>query len=139
MKTHVLKKGDITKNWHIIDAEGQVLGRMSTKIASLLRGKHKPTYSPHLDCGDNVVVINAKKVHLTADKMNKKEYVYYTGYQSGQRRVPYSELLERKPEFIIMHAVKGMLGKNRLGAKQLKNLRVFAEDHDLNSLKFINA
>ncbi len=137
MKTYVLKKKDIQKNWILVNADGKVLGRLASEVASILRGKHKPYYTPHLDCGDNIVVINAGKIQLTKNKIQTKEFVYYTGYQSGQRRIQYSTLMEKKPEFIISHAVRGMLGKNRLGRKQLKNLRVFKGDHNLKSIKFI--
>jgi large subunit ribosomal protein L13 len=138
MDTYTLKKADIKKQWHLIDAKGQTVGRIASRIAHILRGKHKTCFSPHLDCGDNVVVVNAADATFTSNKITKKKYVYYTGYVGGQREIPYTELLRSKPEFIIQHAVKGMLGKNKLGAKQMKHLRVFAHDHNLQSLKFVN-
>lgn len=125
-KTFSAKPSDIDKKWVLIDAEGQPLGRLCSKIASILRGKHKPTYTPHMDTGDHVVVINAEKVTLSGDKMNSKEYFRHTGYPGGERFKKVSEVLEKDPEFLVMNAVKGMLPKNRLGRKQLTNLRVYA-------------
>ena len=110
----------------MIDAEGEVLGRLASQIAKILRGKNKPGYTPHVDCGDNVVVINAEKVKLTGNKMSDKLYVRHTGYPGGQRFTTPEEYLKKKPEFLIEKAVKGMLPKNRLGAALLKNLKVYA-------------
>ena len=120
----------------VIDAEGQALGRLSSEVAKLLRGKHKANFTPHVDCGDNVIVINAEKINLTGKKWDAKEYIRHTGYPGGQRSLTASELLKKAPERIIEKAVKGMLPKNRLGAKLFGNLRVFVgAEHDLQAQK----
>jgi large subunit ribosomal protein L13 len=124
-KTISANKHTVTKKWVVIDAEGQVLGRLSSRIAAILRGKHKVDFTPHVDCGDNVIVINAAKVRLTGRKMENKEYVRYSLYPGGQRFTPVKLLLDKHPERVIMHAVKGMLPKNKLGAQILRNLRVY--------------
>ena len=114
----------------LIDANGEVLGRLASQIAKILRGKNKPSFTPHVDCGDNVIVINADKVKLTGKKMTEKVYVRHTGYPGGQRFATPAEYLKRKPTFVIEKAVKGMLPKNRLGEALLKNLKVYAgEEH----------
>jgi large subunit ribosomal protein L13 len=115
----------VDKQWVVIDAENQVLGRVSSLIASMLRGKHKPSFTPHVDCGDNVIVINAEKVRLTGNKMTEKEYVSYTGYPGGQRFATPKELLEKFPERVIEKAVYGMLPKTRLGNAIKSNLYVY--------------
>jgi large subunit ribosomal protein L13 len=115
----------VTKNWVIIDAENQVLGRLSSKIASMLRGKHKTNFTPHVDCGDNVIVINAEKVRLTGNKMTEKEYVRYTGYPGGQRFATPAEVLRKHPERVIEYAVYGMLPKNKLGNAIKGNLHIY--------------
>lgn len=124
-KTISANKHTVTKKWVVIDAEGQVLGRLSSRIAAILRGKHKVDFTPHVDCGDNVIVINAAKVRLTGRKMENKEYVRYSLYPGGQRFTPVKLLLDKYPERVIMHAVKGMLPKNKLGTQLLRNLRVY--------------
>lgn len=116
------------RNWYIIDADGEVVGRLCSRIAHVLRGKHKPSYTPHIDCGDCVVVINAEKVRFTGSKMEQKEYLRYTGYPGGQRSTTPKELLEKKPFAVIEKAVKGMLPKNRLGRQMFKKLFVYAGD-----------
>lgn len=121
-----LKKEDATPQWRVIDAEGQVLGRIATKIADILRGKDKPYFTPHVDCGDYVVVINAAKVLLTGDKVEKKEYVHYTGWIGGQKVTSARELLQKHPDRVITLAVKGMLPKNVLSRYLLRKLRVYA-------------
>lgn len=113
------------KEWVLIDAEDQILGRLAAKIATILRGKHKPSYTPHIDCGDNVIVINAEKVRLTGNKLAGKEYIRHTGYPGGQRVVTAEEMLAKHPERLMEKAVKGMLPKNRLGRQMFRNLRVF--------------
>lgn len=125
-KTISANKETVQKEWLLVDAENEVLGRLAAKIAIILRGKHKPSYTPHVDCGDNVVVINAEKIRLTGDKMEAKEYLRHTGYPGGQRIATVKELLAKKPEAIIEKAVKGMLPKNRLGRQIFGNLKVYA-------------
>lgn len=130
-KTVSLNKATVNKEWVIVDATDQVLGRLAAKIALVLRGKHKPGYTPHVDCGDNVIVINAEKVRLTGNKWKAKEYIRYTGYPGGQRVQTASELLTKFPERLVEKAVKGMLPKNSLGSKLFTNLHVFVgADHD---------
>ena len=126
MKTFVLKKGDIEQRWHLIDAEGKILGRLSSQIAKVLRGKTRPTFTPHIGSGDNVVVVNCEKIRLTGKKLQQKKRYYYTGYPGGLREIPYDKLMKTHPERIIQFAVKGMLPKNRLGRKLLKKLHVYA-------------
>jgi len=125
-----MKKDEIAKDWLVVDAEGIPLGRLATQVATFLRGKHKPTFTAHLDMGDNVIVLNAAKVKLTGQKLDKKVYLHHTGYMGGQRVTPMKKLMETRPGDVIMRAVKGMLPKTKLGRAQLKNLRVYAEaDH----------
>ncbi len=115
-----------TKEWVIIDAENMVLGRLASEVAMLLRGKRKANYTPHMDCGDNVVIINSEKVKLTGNKMDDKQYVSHTGYPGGQRHVSPREKMAKKPTWVIEKAVKGMLPKNKLGAALFRNLHVYA-------------
>jgi len=130
VKTYSMKKDEIAKDWLVVDAEGIPLGRLATQVATFLRGKHKPTFTAHLDMGDNVIVLNAAKVKLTGQKLDKKVYLHHTGYMGGQRVTPMKKLMETRPGDVIMRAVKGMLPKTKLGRAQLKNLRVYAEaDH----------
>lgn len=126
MKTYVPKKTEIKKNWYLVDAEGKILGRLASKIAQVLSGKNKPIYTPHLDTGDFVVVINAKKVKVTGNKEKKKIYYHYSGYPGGMKEIVYEKLLEKKPALIIQKAVKGMLPKSKLGRKMFKKLKVYA-------------
>lgn len=116
----------VNKEWIVIDAEGEVLGRLASQVAKILRGKHKPSFTPHVDCGDYVIVVNADKVRFTGKKMTDKVYVRHTGYPGGQRFATPAETLKRKPEFVLQHAVKGMLPKTRLGDALLKNLKIYA-------------
>ena len=125
-KTVSLKAGDIKKEWVVIDATDLVVGRLAARLALVLRGKNKPSFTPHMDCGDNVIVLNADKVRLTGKKMTDKVYVRYTGYPGGQRFTTPKELLAKKPTEVLRMAVKGMLPKNRLGAKLLNNLYLYA-------------
>lgn len=125
-RTISANKNTVTKKWVIIDAEGQILGRLASRIAFILRGKHKPNYTPHVDCGDNVIVINADKVRVTGRKADQKTYVRHTGYPGGQRTVGYREMMAKAPERILTEAIKGMLPKNRLGRRLATNVRVFA-------------
>lgn len=125
-KTISANKATVNKAWLLVDAEGETLGRLSSKVAKLLRGKHKPNFTPHVDCGDNIVVINAEKVALSGNKWSEKTYVRYTGYPGGQRFTTATQLLEKNPAGIVERAVKGMLPKNRLGAELFRNLKVYA-------------
>ena len=125
MKTHSVKPADINKKWVIVDAKGQTLGRLASDISRVLRGKHKPQFVPYLDCGDNVVVLNASDVKLTGNKWREKRYYRHTGYIGGIKETSAEELLEKHPERLVMNAVRGMLPKNKLGRKVLTNLRVY--------------
>lgn len=116
----------VNKQWVVVDAQGEILGRLSSKIAMIIRGKNKPEYTPHVDCGDNVIVINADKVKLTGNKMNDKVYTSYTGYPGGQRFISPRDLLAKHPKRVIEKAVRGMLPKTKLGAKLYTNLYVYA-------------
>jgi large subunit ribosomal protein L13 len=130
MKTHTTKPSEITRDWWLVDADGVVLGRLASEVAKRLRGKHKPTYSPHLDTGDHVVVVNASKVVLTGQKVTQKKMYRHSGYPGGLGEVPYSKLMVEKPELAIEKAVKGMLPSNKLGRAMLKKLKVYAgPDH----------
>ncbi len=128
MKTYIARDKEVqdSKRWYIVDAEGQVLGRMASKIAHILRGKHKPIYSPHQDTGDFIVVINAEKVKLTGKKMEQKTYFRHSGYIGGVTTTPVTLMLERHPERVIEYAVKRMLPKNTLGREMFKKLKVYA-------------
>ena len=125
-KTVSANKETVQKEWFVVDAKDEVLGRLASKVAIVLRGKHKPSFTPHVDCGDNVIVINAEKVKLTGNKMTEKLYVRHTGYPGGQRTQTPEDLLSKKPEAVVEKAVKGMLPKNRLGSEIFRNLFVFA-------------
>lgn len=125
-KTVSANKATVTKQWFVIDADAEILGRLSSKIAMVLRGKNKPSFTPHVDCGDNVIIINAEKIKLTGSKMDDKVYVRYTNYPGGQRFTSPKELLIKHPTRIVQKAVRGMLPKNRLGDKIIKNLHVYA-------------
>jgi large subunit ribosomal protein L13 len=125
MKTFLARKGTVQPKWHLIDADGVVLGRLAVKAANLLRGRHKAAYTPHVDTGDYVVVINAAKVALTGKKEEQNRYMSFSGYVGGEIYRKLSEMRVRRPEFIIQHAVKGMLPKNRLARRMLTKLRVF--------------
>ena len=126
MSTYMPKAGDITRTWYVLDAEGKTLGAVATEAATLLRGKHKPTFAPHADCGDNVIVINAEKVALGGKKMTNRVYTRYTGYPGGQRFTTPAEILDKRPAELVRRAVKGMLPKTRLGDDILGNLYVYA-------------
>lgn len=135
-KTVSANKATVNKEWVVVDAEGQALGRLSSVVAKLLRGKYKANFTPHVDCGDNVVVINAEKINLTGKKWDSKEYIRHTGYPGGQRSLTASELFTKGPERLVENAVKGMLPKNKLGADLFRNLRVFAgSEHDVQAQK----
>jgi len=125
MKTYVTKLSEIEREWHLIDANDEILGRLATRIAKLLMGKHKPTYSPNLDTGDYVVVINAEKVRVTGDKEKQKLYIRHSGYPGGFKSVSYEKMMQTQPTRIIEYAVKGMLPHNRLGRAMIKKLKVY--------------
>jgi large subunit ribosomal protein L13 len=125
VKTYSPKKAEITHEWHLVDAAGQPLGRLASRVAQLLRGKHKPGYTPHLDVGDYVVVINAAKVAITGRKAEQKIYYRYSGYPGGLKQETFAQLLRRKPERVIEHAVRGMLPKTALGRHMYRKLRVY--------------
>lgn len=126
MRTYSPKPGDVEPKWYLIDASDVVLGRLATHVATLLRGKHKPTYAPHFDGGDYVIVINADKVALTGSKLEQKFAYHHSGYPGGLKATSYTELLAKHPERAVMKAVRGMLPKNRLARKQLSKLKVYA-------------
>lgn len=130
-KTKSANKASVQKEWFVVDATDQVLGRLSSQIAKVLRGKHKPSFTPHVDCGDKVIVINAERIKLTGKKLTDKQYVRHTGYPGGQRFTTPEELLEKHPTRVIESAVKGMLPKNSLGRTIIKNLYVYeGENHN---------
>jgi large subunit ribosomal protein L13 len=126
MKTFVAKPLEIQRKWYVVDADGKTLGRLATEIASILRGKKKPIYTPHVDTGDYVIVINAEKIVLTGKKLDKKMYRHHTGYPGGLKEITARELLKKKPEMLIKLAVKGMLPKNSLGRDMFKKLKVYS-------------
>jgi len=128
LKTYRTKPSDIERQWHVIDASGKTLGRLATQIARLLMGKHKPIFSPNLDTGDFVVVINADKVHVTGNKAKQKLYYRHSGYPGGLKSIPLEKITQTNPTRVIEHAVKGMLPHTRLGASMMKKLRVYAGD-----------
>ncbi|MCK5135646.1 MAG: 50S ribosomal protein L13 [Bacteroidales bacterium] len=145
-KTVSANKETVQKEWFVVDAKDEILGRLASKVAFILRGKHKPSFTPHVDCGDNVIVINAEKIRLTGKKMTQKQYIRHTGYPGGQRTQTPEDLLSKKPEAVVEKAVKGMLPKSRLGSAIFRNLYVFVgETHtheaqqpkklDLNTIK----
>lgn len=128
MSTFMAKPADIQRKWYVIDAAGKPLGRVATVAATILRGKHTPEYTPHVDCGDHVIVINAAKVVLTGNKLDEKMYRRHSGYIGGLKEVPYRRLMESDPEFVMTKAVKGMLPDNTIGRNSIKRLRVYAGD-----------
>lgn len=145
-KTISANQNTVEKQWFVVDAEDEILGRLSSTVAKILRGKHKPSFTPHVDCGDNVIVVNADKIKLTGNKWDKKEYVRHTGYPGGQRIATAKELLEKHPTDLVKKAVKGMLPKNKLSSKILGNLYIYTgQEHphtaqkpeklDLNTIK----
>ncbi len=125
-KTVSANKNTVTKEWLLVDADGQALGRLASEVAKLLRGKHKPNFTPHVDCGDNVVIINAEKITLSGNKWDDKTYIRHTGYPGGQRSLSAKELYGKNPTRLVEKAVKGMLPKNKLGAALFRNLKVYA-------------
>jgi large subunit ribosomal protein L13 len=129
-KTVSANKNTVTKEWLLVDADGQTLGRLASEVAKLLRGKHKPSFTPHVDCGDNVIITNAEKIILTGNKWEDKTYIRHTGYPGGQKSLTARELFGKDPARVIEKAVKGMLPKNKLGAELFRNLKVYVgTDH----------
>ena len=128
MRTYSPKASDIKREWYVVDATGQTLGRLATKIATILRGKHKPIYTPHMDCGDYVIVINADKIRVTGKKLDQKVYYRHSGYPGGLKSITLREQLRKHPTRVIQAAVRGMLPKNRLGRRMIKKLKVYASD-----------
>ncbi|MBU5438610.1 50S ribosomal protein L13 [Tissierella sp. MSJ-40] len=126
MKSYMAKPNEIDRKWYVIDAEGKVLGRLATEVATILSGKNKPIYTPHVDTGDFVIIINADKIKLTGKKLEQKHYVYHTGHPGGLKEISYERMIEEKPEKIIQLAVKGMLPKNSLGRKMIKKMKVYS-------------
>ena len=140
-KTISANKATSDKQWVLVDAEGQTLGRLASKVAILLRGKHKPNFTPHVDCGDNVIVINSEKINLTGNKWNDKSYIRHTGYPGGQRSLTATEMFAKDPARLVEKSVKGMLPKNKLGALLFRNLDVVvgaAHKHEAQQPKTIN-
>ena len=136
MRSYVQKPHEVERKWYLVDATDKTLGRLSSKIARMLRGKHKPIFTPHVDCGDYVVVINAEKVKVTGKKLEDKEYKRHSGYPGGLKTVTLEKMLEDKPEDVMIHAVKGMLPKGKLGRQMLKKLRVYkGAEHDHSAQK----
>jgi large subunit ribosomal protein L13 len=129
-KTYVTRNQDVQREWYVVDAAGQTLGRLAARVARILRGKHKPMYSPSVDTGDFVIVVNAEKIHVTGRKLDQKIYYRYSGYPGGLKEITLRNLLQRHPTRVIEHAVRGMLPKNRLGRQMFKKLKVYAgPDH----------
>ena len=128
MRTFTEKQADIERDWYLVDAEGETLGRLASRIAPILKGKHKPTYTPYLDCGDFVVIINAEKVRVTGRKLDQVFYHHHSGYPGGLKSVSLREQLDRYPERVLQAAVRGMLPKNKLGRRMIKKLKVYAGD-----------
>lgn len=140
-KTVTPSPSDIQKEWVLVDAENEILGRLATQVARILRGKTKTNYTPHLDCGDNVIIINASKIRLTGSKLTDKEYAHYSGYPGGQKLSTPKEMLKKRPTYVVEEAIRGMLPKTRLGADLFRNLRVFAgaeHDHEAQKPRKIN-
>jgi large subunit ribosomal protein L13 len=140
-RTVSANKATVNKEWLVVDAEGEVLGRLASKVAKLIRGKHKPNFTPHVDCGDNVVIINAEKIKLTGNKWNDKTYIRHTGYPGGQRTLSAIELFGKSPNRVVEKAVKGMLPKNKLGSALFRNLYVYTggeHQQDAQKPKVIN-
>ena len=126
MKSFIAKPAEVERKWYVVDADGKTLGRLASEVASVLRGKNKPTFTPHVDCGDYVIVINAEKVAVTGKKRAEKIYKKHTGYPGGLREITFDKLQQKKPEEIIRHAVKGMLPDGKLGRQIFKKLKVYA-------------
>jgi large subunit ribosomal protein L13 len=125
-KTVSANRQTVEKKWYLVDAEAEIVGRLAARVAHVLRGKNKASYTPHVDCGDNVIIINADKVRFTGDKMREKEYFFYSGHPGGKRLETAKDLMRRRPTYVVEKAIKGMLPKNRLGREMFRNLHVYA-------------
>lgn len=138
-QTTMTRKEDVNRKWYQLDASGKTLGRFASEVAKILRGKHKTSFTPNVDVGDGVIIVNAEKIRVTGAKEAQKIYRYYTGYIGGLREIPYRMMLDRDPAYIIHHAVKGMMPKSRLGKQQLRKLRIYkGEEHPYGAQKPIN-
>ena len=126
MKTYMAKGETVERNWYVVDAEDMILGRLSSQVAAILRGKHKPTYTPHVDTGDHVIIVNAAKVRMTGRKLDQKKYYHHTGYPGGLKEITYRHLLETKPEFAVYEYIRRMMPKGPLGRQMLKKVRIYA-------------
>lgn len=126
MKTYMAKGETVERKWYVVDAEGMILGRLASQVAAILRGKHKPIYTPHVDTGDHVIIINAGKVAMTGNKLDQKKYYRHTGYPGGLRETSYRDLLDKKPEFAVYEAIRRMMPKGPLGRQMLKKVRIYA-------------
>ena len=126
MKTISAREQDIERDWYVVDAQGQTLGRLATRVATILRGKHKPNYTPHVDCGDYVIIVNAEKIHVTGQKMSQKKYYRHSGYPGGLKQITLRDQLQKFPNRVLESAVRGMLPRNRLGRRMFKKLKVYA-------------
>lgn len=129
MKTYTAKKEDVVKRWYLIDAKDRILGRVASRAASILKGKHKPTYTPHIDMGDNIIIINADKVKLSGTKPIKKRYYRHSGYPGGLKETSFLDMMKKDPTFAMRNAIKGMLPHNKLGRRQLLHCKIYAGDH----------
>ena len=141
MKSFMASPATIERKWYVVDATGHTLGRLASEVAKVLRGKNKPIFTPHMDCGDYVIVVNAEKIQVTGKKLDQKIYYHHSEYVGGMKEATLREMMQKKPEFVITHAVKGMLPKGRLGAKVLKNLYVYVgseHKHEAQSPKTID-
>ena len=135
-RTPTLKKAEIEKKWYLVDAKDKTLGRLASEVATRLRGKHKPQFTPHMDCGDNIVIINAAQIVVTGKKSEQKNYYHHSSFPGGLRTTSYKEMNDKHPDRILLSAIKGMLPKNSLGRKMLTNVRVFAgEEHTMHAQK----
>lgn len=126
MKTYMAKGETVERKWYVVDAEGMILGRLASQVAAILRGKHKPIYTPHVDTGDHVIIINAGKIAMTGNKLDQKKYYRHTGYPGGLRETSYRDLLDKKPEFAVYEAIRRMMPKGPLGRQMLKKVRIYA-------------
>jgi len=139
MKSYMAKANEVERKWYLVDAEGKTLGRLATEVATILRGKHKPEFTPFVDTGDFVILVNAEKIALTGKKLDQKFHTYHTGHPGGLKQIPFRKMLQDKPEEVLYNSIKGMLPKNRLGRQMLKKLKVYAgPQHNHEAQKPVN-